>query len=92
MALQDDLNGQVTQIKSDVASIANQAVAFNPVKTAMLELANAIDALGGNTAAARAAINNIQATQAVGFDNSKSALDGLVSLLIDQSNFSGGEQ
>lgn len=91
MALQDDINEQVSQIKSDVAAVVNQEVDHDPIKVALLAVANAIDDLSGDSTALRAAINNIPTTQTIGFAKSKSALNGLVNLLIDQSNFDGSE-
>lgn len=92
MAIQDDVNEQVSQIKSDVASVADQSVSLASVKAALVALADAIDAVAGNTTAARAAINLIPNQSNVSFSGSKASLDGLVKLLVDDSNFSGEQQ
>ena len=104
MSIQDDVNGDVAAIHSQIAA-AQAAVLPNsatinlaPVVSALNAVAAAIDAQGGNSASLRTAINQI-ANPTVDLSAYKTAVSshlsasaGVVGFLIDQSNFDGSQQ
>jgi hypothetical protein len=75
---------------------------FGPTRTALTEAANAIDALLGDSSVLRSAIEGIEdqeqevviplGGQNAAIGSTVSAANGMVSLLITQSNFDGASQ
>ena len=93
MALQDEVNAQVGEIKSHFNGVqTTQPVSFVAVKAALTQVANAVDALSGDSSGLRASIAGIADTQNVSFAGVKAGANGLVDLLIDKSNYNGASQ
>lgn len=104
MSLQDDVNNQVSVITAQLAdaqavSLPPAAtVSFDSIRTALGEVANAIDLLGGDSGALRASIETIEDAEidlsavVAASGSHLGATVGLAGLLITQSNFDGSSQ
>jgi hypothetical protein len=112
MSLQDDVNDQVAGIISGMAAAgavelpaaqtATVTIDFQPVRDALIAVADALDALSGDSSGVRAAILGIENQEQeveISFGDQNTAIaahlaagNGMVSLLITGSNFDGQNQ
>jgi hypothetical protein len=77
----DGLGGDTTGARAAIASIGNGAIGFAPVKDALTQVATVMSAVSENLGHAAASAR----------DHIEGGI-GVVSLLIDQSNFDGASQ